>query len=145
MRRFELNAVAIGVATAITLAMTTFAAAQAWPIIVPGQRIHGRFIDGRPDLGDRMHKYGFSARAGQRLEFTMRSEDFDAYLEVVVVSGIPNGALAADNDGLGEGTDARIRFTAPHTAQYFLFARSRSGSTGGNYVVTMNERAPASD
>jgi hypothetical protein len=85
--------------------------------------------------------YRLRATAGQRLEFTLRSEDFDAYL-AVYEEGLDE-ALATDDDGLGDGTDARLRFTAPKDGDYLLHARTLSGLEGGDYTLTLTERPPA--
>ena len=53
-----------------------------------------------------------TARAGQRFEAILRSSEFDASLEVFPADDT-TGALASDDDGLGEGTDSRLTFTLP--------------------------------
>jgi len=85
--------------------------------------------------------YRFRATAGQRLEFTLRAEAFDAYL-AVYEDGLDE-ALATDDDGLGDGTDARLRFTAPKDGDYLLHARTLSGLEGGDYTLSLTERPPA--
>lgn len=85
--------------------------------------------------------YRFRATAGQRLEFTLRAEDFDAYL-AVYEDGLDE-ALATDDDGLGDGTDSRLRFTATKDGDYLLHARTLSGLEGGDYTLMLTERPPA--
>ncbi|WP_296165914.1 PPC domain-containing protein [uncultured Brevundimonas sp.] len=85
--------------------------------------------------------YRFQAAAGQRLDFTLRAEDFDAYL--AIYEDGQDEALASDDDGLGGGTDSRLRFTATRDGDYLLHARTLSGLEGGDYTLTLTERPPA--
>ncbi len=62
----------------------------------------------------------FDATAGQRLRIELRSEDFDAYLEVFG----PDGALIGkDDDGLG-GKNSLVTFRAPVAGHYTAIASS---------------------
>ncbi|MCV0413442.1 MAG: PPC domain-containing protein [Brevundimonas sp.] len=91
-----------------------------------------------PEDAYRFEDYRFQARAGQRLEAVLRAADFDAYLEVRA-----NGEdepLAQDDDGLGEGTDARLRFTPEADGTFILRARTLSGLDGGDYSLSLRER-----
>lgn len=89
--------------------------------------------------------YRFSARAGQRLEAIMRSEGFDAYLQVFRAGQeqSDDGALAEDDDGLGDGTDSRLRFVAPANGDYTLRARTLSGTEGGAFTLSLAQRPDA--
>ncbi len=89
----------------------------------------------------RYDAYRFRATAGQRLEFTLRAEAFDAYL-AVYEDGLDE-ALATDDDGMGGGTDSRLRFTAEKDGEYLLHARTLSGLEGGDYTLTLTERPAA--
>jgi len=112
----------------------------------------GDDIEGKLDSRDRLKTsdgdnyrykdFRVSARAGQRLEATLRSDAFDAYLEVYA-PGVIDTALAEDDDGLGEGTDSRLRFTAPSDGVYTLRARTFSGGDGGDYRLALSERPAA--
>jgi hypothetical protein len=100
-----------------------------------------------PTAGDgegayRYDDYSFTARAGQRLEAVLRAEDFDAYLEVFA-PGAADEAFASDDDGMGEGTNSRLLFTAPEAGTYRLRARSLSGTDGGAYSLGLSQRPPA--
>lgn len=90
------------------------------------------------DDGYRYDDYRFMARAGQRLEAVLRSEAFDAYLAVFAEGA--DEPLAEDDDGLGEGTDARLRFTPATDGAYLLRARTLSGLDGGDYSLSLRER-----
>ncbi|MGV9010376.1 PPC domain-containing protein [Brevundimonas sp.] len=88
----------------------------------------------------RYDTYRFRATAGQRLEFTLRSDAFDAYL--AIYEDGRDEALATDDDGLGSGTDSRLRFTAEKDGDYLLHARTLSGLEGGDYTLSLTERPP---
>ena len=89
----------------------------------------------------RYDTYRFRATAGQRLEFTMRSVAFDTYL--AIYEDGRDEALASDDDGLGQETDSRLRFTAEKDGDYLLHARTLSGLEGGDYSLSLTERPPA--
>lgn len=143
MRRF----VTITTVSALALLAAGQAAAQdATPIRV-GETARGQLTatDRRvesEDMGTYVYDtYSIQARDGQRLEVTMRSGDFDAYLEVY--RGTDTGeAIAADDDGLGEGTDSRLRFSAER-GLYTVRARTLGGLEGGDYTLQVADRGPA--
>lgn len=83
--------------------------------------------------------YRFTARAGQRLEAILRSEDFDAYL-AIYADGAEGEPLASDDDGLGEGVNSRLRFTPEVGGTYVLRARTLGGVEGGAYTLSLRER-----
>lgn len=110
-----------------------------------GATVDGALGDGdaRDTDGDYVYDdYRFAARAGQRLEAVLRSDSFDAYLALYAEGS--DESLAEDDDGLGEGTDARLRFTPEEDGTYVLRARTLSGTDGGGYSLSLRERpAPA--
>jgi hypothetical protein len=71
----------------------------------------------------------------------MRADDFDAYLEVFHQGD--SEVMAQDDDGLGEGTHSRLRFTADRAGTYVLRARTLSGIEGGAYSLGLSQRPPA--
>ena len=89
--------------------------------------------------------YRFSARAGQRLEAVMRSDVFDTYLQVFRAGQeqAEGGALAEDDDGLGDGTNSRLRFVAAANGGYTLRARTLSGTEGGAFSLSLIQRPDA--
>lgn len=120
------------------------ALAQSAQYLAAGQTVLGQIAEGdatAADNGYRYDDYLVRARAGQRLEAIMRAGEFDAYLEVFAQG--ENTALAADDDGLGEGTDSRLRFTADRAGTYVLRARTLSGVIGGAYSLGLTQRPPA--
>ena len=113
----------------------------------PGDTIDGEIAEGDPTGPDgayRYDPYAVTATAGQRFEVILRSEAFDAFLQVQLqgqdADGVP---LASDDDGLGEGTDSRLRFTAASDGVYLIRARPLSGLDGGAYTLSLTEREMA--
>lgn len=91
-------------------------------------------------VGQRFDHYTFDARAGQRIEIIMRSDAFDTYLEI----GRDGETLASDDDGLGEGVNSRLRFTAPADGAYYLIARPLfTEGAAGAYTLSVQERPPS--
>lgn len=143
MRRQSVLAAVSSLAIAAVLAGSA-AAQEAQPLAV-GADVHGEIAAGDPTAPNDAYRYdvwSIDARAGQRLEAVMRSEAFDAYLEVRA-GGDTGEPLASDDDGLGEGTDSRLRFTATQDGTYVLRARTLSGVEGGAYTLSLTEREPA--
>lgn len=133
---------------AVSLMALSFAApalAQSSTPLTAGQTVQGQISEGDatgPDDAFRYDSYAINARAGQRLEAVMRSEVFDTYLEVYH-EGETVEPLASDDDGLGEGTHSRLRFSADRTGTYILRARPLSGLEGGAYSLSLIQRPAA--
>lgn len=110
-----------------------------------GQSIEGAIAEGDSQSGEdyRYDDYRITARAGQRLEAVLRSEAFDAYLAIYSADATDGAPLAEDDDGLGEDTNSRLRFTAPEAGTYVLRARPLGGLEGGAYSLSLSERPPA--
>ena len=104
------------------------------PAPAPRPLQHGQRIDGELNENsayDEEHEqtfdyYSFRARAGELVMITMKSDDFDAYLEVGTLEGKSFDALEANDDAMG-GTDARVRFEAPRDGLYIVRAAALSG------------------
>lgn len=129
--------------SALMLSTAPAALAQTAQPIALGQTVTGELTQDDAEGDDhRYDDYRLALRAGQRIEATLLSDDFDAYLEVRSEreDGEP---LASNDDGLEEGTGARLRFTAPEAGVYVLRARTFSGLEGGGYTLAVTERAPA--
>ena len=110
----------------------------------PGQTVRGQIAEGDATAADDAYRYDeylIRARAGQRFEVIMRADEFDAFLEVFHQG--ESESLASDDDGLGEGTDSRLRFTAGRAGNYVLRARTLAGVEGGSYSLALGERPPA--
>jgi len=129
----------------LTLASAVPALAQAPVSLSAGRTVQGQIAVGDAISADgtwRFDDYSIVARPGQRLEAVMRSGAFDAYLEVYGPDDM-RAPIVSDDDGLGEGTDSRVRFTTDRTGVYMLRARPLSGLEGGDYTLTLTERPQA--
>lgn len=91
----------------------------------------------------RYDDYRIQARAGQRLEAILRAEAFDAFLAIYAEGETDGEPLASDDDGLGDGTDSRLRFTPESDGAYILRARTLTGTEGGAYALSLDERPAA--
>ncbi len=141
MRRYTI----LTAVSALALSIAAPALAQTPVPLAPGDAVDGQIAEGDangPDDAFRYDSYSVNARAGQRLQAVMRSAAFDAYLEVY---GPEEGGepLFSDDDGLGEGTDSQLRFTADRDGVYLLRARTLSGLEGGAYTLALTERPQA--
>ncbi|CAN5159205.1 hypothetical protein BH10PSE1_BH10PSE1_03070 [soil metagenome] len=126
--------------------------AQTAPQLQVGASVTGTLDDADQTFGTeadgnqyRYEDYKISLRAGQRIEAILRSDAFDAYLQVFAAGqeGPEGEALAEDDDGLGDGTHSRLRFVAPENGTYTLRARTLSGTEGGAFSLSLAQRAPA--
>ncbi|WP_372708300.1 PPC domain-containing protein [Brevundimonas sp.] len=117
--------------------------AQSPEPLAPGATVQGAIVEGDATTADYRHDdFAVAARRGQRFEAVLRSEAFDAYLEVFR-PGEATEAFVMDDDGLGEDTDARLRFTADQDGTYILRARPLSGLEAGDYRLTLTQRPAA--
>jgi len=105
-----------------------------------GQTVEGELTDSdaTDDDGRRYDAFVFSGTEGQRIQAVMRSGDFDAYLQLGE-NGEEFSEIASDDDGLGQGTDARLIFTLPETGEYVLRARSWSRDAKGLYALELQD------
>lgn len=129
------------------LALLLCSAASAQTPIRVGQTVEGRLTaESRKAPEDQSYYdlYTFTGRRGERVRFTLRSTDFDAYLNVGR-SG-KDGAfesLDTDDDG-GGGTDARVSLTLPDDGTYAVRANTlRAGDTGAYTLQAEQGVAPA--
>lgn len=108
-----------------------------------GQTVQGELKTGgaTDDEGRLFDGYAFSGTEGQRVQAVMRSGDFDALLQVGK-AGEAFEALASDDDGLRQGTDARLTFTLPEDGDYILRALPYSSSGKGLYSLEFADRGP---
>jgi hypothetical protein len=119
------------------------------PVLTPpmplqlGKTVSGTLSETDPTVEvDESHYdlYTFNARAGQRLQVSMKSSDLDAYVSWGRLNA--NGEFEAsqsDDDG-GGGTDSRLRVTAQEGGQYLIRASSAMGSQTGAYTIVVEER-----
>lgn len=129
----------------LALSVAVPALAQSSTPLTVGSTLEGQIAEGDsngPEDAYRYDSYAITARAGQRLEAVLRSEAFDAYLEVYH-EGEMAEPLASDDDGLGEGTHSRLRFSTDRAGTYILRARPLSGLEGGDYTLSLIQRPAA--
>lgn len=140
MRRLSI----LTAASAAALLLAAGPASAQEPLRI-GRSVEDAIAEGDSQSGEdyRYDDYRITARAGQRLEAVMRSDAFDSYLAVYSADDADGAPLAEDDDGLGEGTNSRLRFTAPEAGTYVLRARPLSGLEGGVYTLSLSERPPA--
>ena len=128
--------------SAATLLIAGASQAQEPEPLAPGRSVDGQIAEGDaagPDNAWRFDSFAIRARAGQRLEVVMRSTAFDTYLELFGPEDAET-PLVSNDDGFGEGTDSRLRFTASREGVYVLRARPLSGLDGGSYALALTER-----
>ncbi len=108
-----------------------------------GQTVQGDLKEGgaTDDQGRLYDGYAFTGTEGQRVQAIMRSGDFDALLQVAK-AGEEFEELASDDDGLRQGTDARLTFTLPEDGDYVLRALPYSSSGKGLYSLEFVDRGP---
>lgn len=108
-----------------------------------GQTVQGELKEGAAvdDEGRLYDGYVFSGVEGQRIQAIMRSGDFDALLQIGE-AGDAFEALASDDDGLGQGTDARLTFTLPETGDYVVRASPYGRDGKGLYSLELVDRGP---
>lgn len=108
-----------------------------------GDAVTGTLVEGdsrTPDSG-LMDRFTIDLQAGTRVDITMRSSVFDAYLVGGFLGADGFEEIAVDDDGLGEGLDSRLRFTAAEAGRYEIRARGFAGTGAGEYVLSFGERA----
>lgn len=144
MRRQTILAAVSLLALSIAAPALAQTLAQSAETLSPGRTVEGQIADGDETAAEEAYRYDdylIHARAGQRLEAVMRAGEFDAYLEVFHQG--EDEAIASDDDGLGEGTHSRLRFTTDRAGTYVLRARTLAGIEGGAYSLGLSQRPPA--
>ena len=91
----------------------------------------------------RYDAYRVQAVAGDSLEATVRSADFDTTLTVTRESrwGVIE-QITFDDDGLGEGTNSRARFHVQEAGDYILQVSSYGAGGAGAYQLDLTRREP---
>jgi hypothetical protein len=89
------------------------------------------------DNGTRVEAWKFQGRAGQCVDITMRSTEFDSFMGIYV-NNPSTGDLdkvAEDDDSAG-GTDARIQGRLPSTGSYYVVvADATKRENAGRYTL----------
>lgn len=117
--------------------------AQPVPIQA-GQTISGALQPGDGELVDDSYfdLYEYRGQPGEALVVTLRSSDFDAYLQGGPADGADMDVADEDDDGAG-GTDARMTVTVGATGVYRIRANSYGGGQTGSYTLTVTSDRPA--
>ncbi|MEM6782161.1 MAG: caspase family protein [Bacteroidota bacterium] len=115
-----------------------------------GATVTGRLTQKDPTFSDQtpFHTWLFEGNAGDRIQATLRSDDFDPYL--ILAEGTPSAPdkLVENNDAPGttDGT-AGITFTLTESGTYTLYANTATPATGAyalTYEVVGRGAVPAS-
>jgi hypothetical protein len=117
------------------------------------QTVEGR-LTRSTSAGNPRSEHSFEVRAGQRIEVTLRSDDFDAFLELVPPSGDGFYRASLENDDYGGTTDARVTAIASGDGTWRAVV-SAFDERAGNYAleialgaagrITSVERRPLGD
>lgn len=99
----------------------------------PGDRVES-ILDRSGVAGRRADQYIVTGDAGERLRIELRSEEFDAFLELLD-SG---GRRLSDDDG-GEDTNARLSYQFSEEGWVIITATSYDGLSAGGYELTVQE------
>ena len=89
--------------------------------------------DSRLLSGQLYDRYTFQGTAGQRVTITLRSSEFDAFLNV----RSPSGGNFQDDDSAGSG-NARVVLTLPETGGYCIDATSVEPGRQGSYQISVD-------
>lgn len=108
-------------AAALMLALVFPAAAQ--DALSPGDVVEAQ-------LTEESAEYTFSASAGDIIDISLASEDFDALLKIDDADG---NELASNDDS--DGSDSRLLFVVPEDGEYTVVATSYDGSGSGSYTL----------
>lgn len=92
------------------------------------------------DFGGLHVPYGFRAQAGDRVAFSLSSEDFDAYLELGREGAGGFEALAYNDDA--DGLNSRLVHTFEEAGVYELRATSFGGGGTGAYTLSAEALEP---
>ena len=87
----------------------------------------GRMADGSP-----YEEHVIEAEAGERLDITLTSGSFDAYLMV-----FDGDEKIAEDDDSGGGLDAQLFVTIPEDGTYRIVANSYGEAAEGEYLITV--------
>lgn len=86
--------------------------------------------------GTRVERYVVELAAGEQMDVTMQSTDFDAFLQL---EG-PHGDLLGHDDDSGGGLNAHIQMVAPEQGRYTILANSVEPGALGRFTLLVNRR-----
>ena len=131
-------------ASLAVLLLAEAALAQNPRPLEPGQSRNGRLTERSqrmPENDYYLDRYRVRGEQGERIAITMRSGDFDSYIEVGRMIDDGFEVAAYDDDGAGE-LDARLVFTFPDSGEYIVRARTLGPNATGTYQIAVEELAP---
>lgn len=79
--------------------------------------------------------YRFLGVAGDKVVITMQSSDVDAYVSLHIKG--QSAEIASDDDGLRQGSDARLTFTLPRSGEFDIWANTLKPGEIGSYQLRL--------
>ncbi|HEU4885645.1 MAG TPA: PPC domain-containing protein [Longimicrobium sp.] len=112
----------------------------AFPTLRIGQSVTGQIAESDPAMYQRgrFKVYQFQASPGRRYIATLESDAFDAYLTLARTVGGITDHMLTDDDGSGEGTGSRLRFTVPTAGTYLILAQSLGEDGTGSFTLRLD-------
>ncbi|MBW3571210.1 MAG: hypothetical protein KY467_08890 [Gemmatimonadetes bacterium] len=112
----------------------------AFPTLRVGQSVSGVLAETDPAMWQRgrFKVYQFQASPGRRYIASLESGDFDAFLTLARTVGGITDHMLMDDDGSGEGTGSRLRFTVPSAGTYLLLAQSLPEEGTGAFTLRLD-------
>ena len=109
-----------------------------------GQAVTGSLDATDPKLPDSSHfdQWTYEGRQGERIQITLESSEFDAYLILARQSGGSMESVAEDDDGAGEA-NARITAELPADGTYMILANSYGEGATGAYTLRVDSGGAA--
>lgn len=109
--------------------------------IAPGETLNGRLwsTDTQEADGSYRDAWTFMGQVGETYVITLRSRDFDAFLQVGRMAGDEWEPLMTDDDGGGE-SDSQITITLPMNGEYVIRAGSYDADETGAYTLSVQRQ-----
>ena len=95
--------------------------------------------DGLAEDGAYFDAYRITVAEGDKLNVTLVSNDFDAYLDIGRDKDGAWESVASDDDGLSD-THAKVEWTVETPGTYVIRARSFAQGSTGAYALTVERR-----
>lgn len=95
------------------------------------QTVEGEFADAVTSMD-----YRFSGQAGDIVEISLSSEDFDSRLTLLDAEG---SELTSNDDSMGSRNSLIAPYPLPETGSYIIRASSFGGGETGSYTLTVNK------
>ncbi|HEX8276783.1 MAG TPA: DUF4344 domain-containing metallopeptidase [Longimicrobiaceae bacterium] len=142
LRAGETGSYTLSVEPVSAARQTTASAPAGAATLTAGQTVTGTLTRSDAMLSDSsfFDQYVYRGRPGERLQITMRSSDFDAYLRWGLLSG-SNLQVEASDDDAGGGTDAQVTVTVGGTGVYVVQANAFEAGKTGSYTLTVQPLA----